>query len=73
MLLDVPMEADVNIMHPYIPSVAAEGICVLGGWRENIYAMLCRVLRKRSRCTLDNVQHALVTFLKARRRDTILV
>ena len=60
-------------------SVAAEGICVLGGWRsqqgwpEIFYAMLCRVLRKRSRGTLDNVQHALVTSLKARGRDTILV
>ena len=57
--------------------VAAEGIFVLGGWprraRTNFYATLCRVLRKRSRGTLDNVQHALVTSLKARGRDTILV
>ena len=37
------------------------------------YATLCRVLRKRSRGTLDNVQHALVTSLKARGRDTIPV
>ena len=36
-------------------------------------ATLCPVLRKRSRGTLDNVQHALVTSLKARGRDTILV
>ena len=58
-------------------AVAAEGIFVLGGWprraRTNFYSTLCRVLRKRSRGTLDNVQHALVTFLKARGRDTILV
>ena len=40
---------------------------------DKFYATLCRVLRKRSRGTLDNVQHALVTFLKARGRDTILV
>ena len=53
--------------------VAAEDIFVLGGWPPNFYATLCRVLRKRSRGTLDNVQHALVTFLKARGRDTIPV
>ena len=40
---------------------------------DKFYATLCRVLRKRSRCTLDNVQHAQVTSLKARGRDTILV
>ena len=40
---------------------------------KHFYATLCRVLRKRSRGTLDNVQHALVPSLKARGRDTILV
>ena len=60
-------------------AVAAEGIFVLGGWprraRTNFYATLyaCRVLRKCSRGTLGNVQHALVTSLKARGRDTKLV
>ena len=53
--------------------MAVEGIFVLGGWPKTFYATLCRVLRKRSRGTLDNVQLALVTFLKARGRDTILV
>ena len=72
----------------WITTVAEEGIFVLGGWASKqlrprsgpsahsanfFYATLCRVLRKRCRGTLDNVQHALVTSLKVRGRDTIPV
>ena len=49
------------------------GLAQLARMRKKFYATLCPVLRKRSRGTLDNVQHALVTTLKARGRDTILV